>query len=157
MAMQEHKAYELRVPGEAQSLALVRMVVTSLAEAAGLTPDEIGKVEIAVDEACTNVLEHAYRTLSPPPPVDLCIQAGKRQIVIDIIDQGKTFDFGNYVLPKFPDHWNQGHTRGVGLYLIKECMDAVEYERLPDNRNRMRLTKHITGKKQAATAPAGDA
>lgn len=136
-------AYELQIPGEPKALALVRMVVTSLAEEVGLPQEEIDKIEVAVDEACTNVLEHAYETLDPRPPVVLNITADDGSFVVDIVDEGEGFDFSAHVLPKFPDHWYEGHTRGVGLFLIKKCMDSVEYDRLPDKRNRLRLIKRI--------------
>ena len=61
-----------------------------------------------------------------------------------IIDSGKTFDFSSYRPPTFPDHWDQGHTRGVGLYLIKQCMDEVTYHQLEDRRNKIRLVKRAT-------------
>jgi len=141
--MKQLPSYELHIPGETRALALVRMVVTSLAEEAGMPQEEIDKVEVAVDEACSNVLEHAYEALTPRPPVHLFIETTKDQFVIDIIDQGERFDFEAHVCPKFPDHWYEGHTRGVGLFLIKQCMDSVCYERLPDDRNRLRLVKKI--------------
>ncbi len=135
--------YELEIPGETRALALVRMVVTSLAEDAGLPQNEIDKIEVAVDEACSNVMEHAYHAIFPRPPVLLLFQSEDDQFVIDILDEGKSFDFEGHVMPKFPDHWYEGHTRGVGLFLIKKCMDTVLYDRTDDDRNRLRLIKRI--------------
>jgi len=133
----------LNIPGEPQYLSLIRLVTTHLAETAGFAEEDVGKIEIAVDEACTNVIEHAYATLPPKPPIRLEIQATPDQFIVDIVDQGGSFDFDGYVAPKFPDHWNEGHTRGVGVYLIQKCMDEAFYMRLPDQRNRMRLVKRL--------------
>jgi serine/threonine-protein kinase RsbW len=141
--MNEYEAYELQVPGEAKSLALIRMVVTSLAEEAGLPQDEIDKVEVAVDEACTNVLDHAYAECVPHPPVRLHIRTENNEFVVDVVDEGAAFDFERHQTPKFPDHWWGGHTRGAGIFLIKKCMDNVHYDRLPNERNRLRLVKVI--------------
>ncbi|NCC52496.1 MAG: ATP-binding protein [Spartobacteria bacterium] len=141
--MSSYEAYELQVPGEAKSLSLIRMVVTSLAEDAGLPQEEIDKIEVAVDEACTNVLDHAYENYCPHPPVRLMIHSANNEFVIDVEDEGTHFDFEHHKTPKFPEHWWGGHTRGAGIFLIKKCMDNVHYERLPNEHNRLRLIKKI--------------
>jgi len=138
-----------RIPSDPRFLFLIRAVVTALARTAKFKPDEVDKIEVAVDEACTNVLDHAYHDVFPKPPIDLEIETTGDTFIIDIIDHGLSFDFASYKPPVFPDHWIKGQTRGVGLYLIKRCMDDVQYEQLPENMNRLRLTKKIkteTGK-----------
>ena len=136
--------YELIVPGDPKSLSLIRMVVTAIAREAGLSEDQVGRVEVAVDEACTNVIEHSYQKLSPHPPVEVLVQADSKDFIVDIVDSGPSFDFNNRVRNKFPDHWVHGdNMRGAGLYLMMSLMDSVDYERLPDDRNRMRLIKKI--------------
>ena len=133
----------LRVPGETESLSLVRTVVTHLARSLGFPEREVDKIEVAVDEACTNVLEHAYRFVSPKPPVQLEIRRAVDQLVVDIIDEGCSFDFNHYNPPKFPDHWLEGNTRGAGLYLIRQCMDEITYSNEPSTGNRLRLVKKL--------------
>lgn len=137
------ESIRLKVPSDAKYLALIRMVVVNAAETTGLAPAEIDKVEVAVDEACTNVLDHAYGDELPRPPIEIEIRISHHKFIVDIIDQGITFDFNAYVEPQFPDHWIDGHTRGVGLFLIRKFMDEAKYERLPDNVNRLRLVKNI--------------
>ena len=137
--------YELIVPGDPKSLSLIRMVITAIAREAGLSQDQVDKVEVAVDEACTNVIEHSYKQLSPHPPVEVQVQANGKDFIVDIVDSGPSFDFNNRVRNKFPDHWLLGENmRGAGLYLMMSFMDSVDYERLPDARNRMRMIKKIT-------------
>lgn len=131
----------LRIPGEARFLFLVRAIVTAIAESIGLPEIEVDKVEVAVDEACTNVLDHAYSELSSKPPIDIEVTVDEKALVVDIIDYGNCFDFSSYTPPRFPDHWLDGQTRGVGLYLIHQCMDGVSYEPLSERQNRLRLTK----------------
>ncbi len=137
----QKNSYQLLLPGSPTSLAMIRWVVTRLATAAGLSIDDIDSVEMAVDEACANVLDHAYGGLDPKPPLHIEINTNDETFIIDIIDRGKTFDMSNYREPKFPEHWMEGHERGVGLYLIHQFMDDVQYEKLPNDRNRMRLVK----------------
>ena len=141
--LKERDSVRFRIPAESRFLFLVRTVVTALARAARLPEEEVDKVEIAVDEACTNVLDHAYRNTEPRPPIDLEIQTSGEQLIVDIIDYGAPFNFSAYVPPRFPDHWMAGETRGVGLYLIRQCMDETIYDQLPGHMNRFRLIKNI--------------
>lgn len=137
-----HKdTYEFLVPGDATSLSVIRWVVTRLARAAGLSPEDVDQMETAVDEACSNVIDHAYKTMDHKPPLHIVIINAPESFTVDVIDEGQSFDFGQYKEPKFPDHWLEGNTRGVGLFLIHRCIDEVEYEKLPNTRNRMRLIK----------------
>jgi len=138
---QEH--VHIEVPGEPRFLALIRSVMTMLAHAAGFPDSDVDKIELAVDEACANVMEHAYRNACPKPSVELDIRWSPGRFVVDILDVGIPFDFSTYVPPKFPDHWLEGSTRGAGLYLIKACMDETEYEPRRGRINRLRLVKHL--------------
>jgi serine/threonine-protein kinase RsbW len=135
--------YELLLPGDAASLAQIRWVVTRLAHAAGLDTESVDRIEMAVDEACTNVLDHAYKLRKPKPPLHIEISSSAEQFMVDVLDDGEGIDFASYTEPKFPDHWEEGNVRGVGLYLIQKLMDEVHYEQLPNRFNRMRLIKHV--------------
>lgn len=135
--------YTLDVPGDTRSLSLVRNMAGHLALLAGFDDLEASKIEIAVDEACSNILEHGYQDESPKPSIRLEFRIMPDAFIVEIYDVGKGFDFEAHASPSFPDHWNAGNLRGVGLYLIKECMDEVSYDRLADTDqgNRLRLLK----------------
>ncbi len=135
--------YELIVPGEASSLAMIRSVVTHLAYAAGLPDHESDRIELAVDEACSNVIDHAYRNRDPKPRLHIVIHNSHSEFRVDIIDEGSSFDYKGYVEPEFPNHWIDGNMRGAGLYLIHRCVDEVTYDQLSNARNRMRLIKKL--------------
>ena len=142
--MSKLQKFILAVPGDPYYLKLVRQVVTYMADAAGLDSDGVDSIERAVDEACTNILDHSYSSKNPKPPVHIEIEADESNLVIDIIDQGDEFDFYGQPTPKFPQHWEDGNTRGVGIFLIKRSVDETHYETLPDERNRLRLVKRIS-------------
>ncbi|HOW98683.1 MAG TPA: ATP-binding protein [Kiritimatiellia bacterium] len=134
---------QIRVPGEARFLALIRSVTTMLARNAGFPDVDVDKIELAVDEACSNVVEHAYRKASPKPAIELEIRWEPGRFIVDIVDRGIPFDFAKHVTPKFPDHWISGECRGAGLFLIRSCMDETEYESQPGQANRLRLVKRL--------------
>ena len=52
--------FTLDVPSTTQNLAMIREFVNRVAAQAGLSEIEVGQLELAVDEACANVIEHAY-------------------------------------------------------------------------------------------------
>ncbi len=136
--------FEFLVPGKPESLSAVRWIITRLAQQTGLPEEEINKIEVAVDEACANVIEHAYGPLPEKPPIYLKMMRENGCLIIDIIDEGTGFDFDHYRPPTFPDHYQEGNQRGAGLYLMYRCMDEVSYETMPNQRNRMRLVKQMT-------------
>jgi serine/threonine-protein kinase RsbW len=138
---QATRAYALEVPGDARSLSLVRSVVGHLSVLAGFEELQASKIEIAVDEACSNILEHGYGDVTPKPPIRVEFEVQANSFCVRIYDQGDPFDFAAHAAPTFPDHWHDGNTRGVGLFLIKECMDEVSYDKSPDQRNCLRMVK----------------
>lgn len=134
---------EIRVPGEPYALSLIRKIVTHVASQSGLPEEEVNKIEIAVDEACANVMEHGYRNCEPKPPVSISLQVINNELVIDIVDTGDAFDRDTYSPPTFPDHWDQGNVRGLGVFLIEQCVDDSDYEVIPGKQNRLRLVKRL--------------
>lgn len=131
------------MPADLSSLTAVRDVIMQLAERAGFDEDEAGQIEIAVDEACANIIEHAYHDAKHPPPIRFVVQFDGKAFSVEMYDHGKPFSIDQHALPRFPDHWVNGNTRGVGLYIIKRCMDVCEHTRSPDGVNRLKLVKRL--------------
>src|ERR1035438_2557866 len=85
------RTFTLQVPSSTENLAIIRDFVTSIGEQAGLTPTEVGQLELAVDEACANVMEHAYgRDMTKEVSVRATVDADA--VEIDVIDTGQHFD-----------------------------------------------------------------
>ena len=133
--------FQVVVPGDPRSLALVRSFVGHLALTAGFDDVEASKIEVAVDEACANIIEHAYSEMERKPPVTVQVLLSDDSFVVQIFDEGKSFDKANYRPPTFPAHWDEGNTRGVGVYLIYQCMDAVDFGKTSEERNQLRMVK----------------
>ena len=150
-AQVSRRIFRLEVPGDPKSLALIRLLINHLAGSVGYDEIESTKVEIAVDEACANIIEHGYSGMSPKPSIQIAVDLTGDEFVVEITDEGKTFDISNYTPPTFPDHWDQGNTRGVGVYLMNQCMDHVSFGRADDHeKNQLRMSK----KRQDQSSPA---
>ena len=58
------KTYRLKLPADSQNLDIIRKFIAGISENMGFPDEEIYKIELAVDEACANVVKHAYLTNS---------------------------------------------------------------------------------------------
>lgn len=130
------------LPSRTESLTQVRWILHNLAYNYGLSEDDQDSVIIAVDEACANIIEHAYREIANPPPLEIFVTVAPDSFSVELIDKGSPFDFSTYTMPEFPNHYMEGNVRGAGIYMIHKCMDQVNYDRLPDGRNRIRMVKY---------------
>jgi anti-sigma regulatory factor (Ser/Thr protein kinase) len=132
----------LTVPGQFEQLAQIAEFVTRAARDAGLTDDDVFHVEMAVDEACSNIIEHAYADRSGD--IDLaCTSTASGAFEIAIHDSGRPFDPDVVGLPKVSppadlDDLNEG---GLGLYFMRKLMDEVRFEMVSGQGNTLYMTK----------------
>lgn len=99
------------------------------------------KVKMAVDEACTNVLEHAYKGQAGRLVVE--VECTPQRLTVSIRDWGKPFD--PTAIPA-PDHSLPIEKRpigGLGIYLIRKVMDTVEYRFEGEQGNCLTLEKAL--------------
>jgi anti-sigma regulatory factor (Ser/Thr protein kinase) len=104
----------LRLPAEADSLAIVRQAVTGIAEVLGMDADRIDDMKVAVTEACTNVVMHAYDGREGAMEV----QAGPSpdMLVVTVLDEG------DGIVPR-ADRVSPG--LGLGLQMIAALADDL--------------------------------
>jgi len=135
-------SFQLDLPADLRYLNVVGACLGAILERTEGVGDLAGlryNVELALQETCTNVVEHAYAgqeggrihvqfTLSPTP----------HRLTVDIRDTGRPF---NPDLVAEPD-LDTVQYRGYGLFLIKELMDQVTYEPGPAN-NHWQLVKNF--------------
>ena len=83
--------FTLHVPSSTQNLALIREFVNNVGAQAGLGDDDVAKLELAVDEACTNVIEHAHHG---DVSKDVVVRAvfDEKTLRIEVVDSGVGFD-----------------------------------------------------------------
>ena len=134
--------FTLDVPSSTQNLALIRDFVTRVASQAGLSEVEVGQLELAVDEACANVIEHAYGDDSTK---QVMIRAvfDEDTLRINVIDTGRGFKPGDIEQADLKDLIAKRRTGGLGLRLIKRLMDEVHYDIEPGKRNELRMVKKL--------------
>jgi serine/threonine-protein kinase RsbW len=137
------QAQRLTVPGRFEYLAQIAEFVTQAAREAGLTDDDVFHVEMAVDEACSNVIEHAYAAKTGEIELTCTIpEPGRLEVVIH--DHGQPFDPAAIPMPKVSDT-NAGleamQAGGLGLYFMRKLMDEVRFNFSPGDGNTLYMVK----------------
>lgn len=81
-------------------------------------------VELAVHEACTNIVEHAYAGLPGRIEIILSLFRDPRRLVVELHDSGRSFKLQEISQPDF----NEPPVSGYGLFLIYQLMDEIQYQ-----------------------------
>ena len=131
----------LRVPSQAAYLTLVGMVVRWFGHRAGLSDEKCQELEVAVDEACTNVIIHANRDG----------EAQEMAIHCTPIEQGLQVTIADHGAPFTPEQGlqiaDQKHSRnpasgGMGLRMVQQLTDVMHHQWDQQQGNRLTLIKH---------------
>lgn len=128
-------------PGRFESLAEISEFVKRAAKAAGLGEDAIYGVELAVDEACSNIIEHAYGDENSGEIQCTC-EITTKGFKITLRDKGKAFDPDSVPKPKIDVPLIEREPGGLGLFFISKMMDEVHYEFTPEE-NILILVKYL--------------
>jgi len=116
----------------------IRRMVGAIALREGFFDDSIHDIELALDEAITNIIEHGYN-FDATKSIGVNISTENDKFVITIMDKGKSFDMQK--LPENSFFSSKGPYRGRGQFIIKNTMDAVSYTPVSGVENKLILTK----------------
>lgn len=119
---------EMKVPAKPEYVGVIRLTVSGIANRLGYNYDDIEDIKIAVAEACTNVVNHAYQENVGQMTIGCGVYDDRLEIMV--ADQGRSFsledikeDFGPINIHKPISDLKEG---GLGLFLIDTLMDKVE-------------------------------
>jgi serine/threonine-protein kinase RsbW len=130
----------LTVPGRFEFLATIADFIAETGREAGFDQDMIFHVQMAVDEACSNIIEHAYQG-QDKGDITLNCECGAQEWVISIYDQGHAFDPSTVPEPNLDAKLEDIKTGGLGLYFMRQLMDEVEFSFDTDRGNKLRMVK----------------
>lgn len=137
--MARTNTYSLKVNASTRHLAKVRGFVEKYAGKFGFDEKTISDIRLAVDEACTNIIKHAYQ-FDESKNVEIKLGFKDNRIWISLIDRGDTFNPELYSKPDIQKQMKNKKRGGVGVFLIRQLMDEVEYLKR-DNKNEIRMYK----------------
>ena len=118
----------------------IRDFVGESARQAGFSEKEIYSIQLAADEASTNIIEHAYAGIENGKiEIGCSITGGELKIVMR--DNGKSFDPSSVPEPNVKAELSERKIGGLGMYLMRKLMDDVVYESFPDAGNTLTMIK----------------
>lgn len=131
-----HVSLSLRLPRYRMSVPIVRHLIRDALDEVGVVTEDAADVELALAEACGNVLAHA----GPGDAYDISVTIGPGQCEIRVIDIGRGFDFlslsGNQMSPADAES-------GRGIALMKAVMDQVRFISEPERGTIVHLVKRL--------------
>ncbi|MEX2639547.1 MAG: ATP-binding protein [Balneolales bacterium] len=133
------KEHIISVPASTEHLSRVRKFVADLAHNTGFSDSDIEDIRLAVDEACTNVIKHAYKSDSTKT-IQVKVGQNRNGLIISLLDTGDRFDPGSCSGLNLKERVRRRKRGGMGLTLIRKFMDKVEY-RHRGSVNEIRMTK----------------
>lgn len=100
------------------------------------------EIQVAVDEACANIVQHAYAGMEPGYMQVSCSLDG-RTLVIRVRDWGRGFDPNEIEDPDVTAPLEERSLGGLGLFLIRQYMEQVQYTFDPELGNELLMTKSL--------------
>ncbi len=136
------RTFSLHVPSSTENLSMIRDFVKSIGLQSGMGDMDVARLELAVDEACANVMEHAYDA-DDTKEVSIRAIVDDASVQIEVIDSGKGFDPAAVEQLKLEELVSAKRTGGLGMRLMKSFMDEVHYEMKPGVKNELKMVKWL--------------
>ena len=126
----------LALPRDQLSVPLARRILKRSLETLGIDESAISDIELALTEACTNVLDHA----AGDDDYTVSVGVEGRLCVIEVIDRGGGFDGSLHGLDHAPDSAEEGR----GVQLMRALVDRLEFQSRPAEGTVVHLEKRLT-------------
>lgn len=141
MARKSVKEYTLTVPAEERRLIEIRDFIDRVCKKSKLLPEDVNNLKIAADEGMTNIIRHAYLYSGGQIHLKAIVTPGR--VTLSMVDYGRGFDWESVPPPDLTRYMETGRRGGLGIFLIRNLMDEVDY-RVTRDGNELRLTKYAT-------------
>lgn len=138
--MNKATTYQKKVNASTQNLSAIRNFVSRHAEEQGFSSQKVADIQLAVDEAYTNIIKHAYKYDSDQNVI-INLEFDDEKMVVTLTDHGLGFDIGKYKKPNLKKQIERKKRGGMGVYLIQKLMDEVSYH-AKNHENVLRMCKN---------------
>lgn len=132
----------LQIRGLLQEIAQAREFVLQAAVDAGLSIQAVHHCQLAVDEVCTNIVEHGYGARGGEHVIDIICRQETYQFSIIISDDSAAFDPMQRPDPDPETSLEDREIGGWGIYFVKRLMDEVIYHR-EGGQNHLTMIKRL--------------
>ena len=119
----------------------IREFVGDVARNSGFSDKEVYNIQLATDEAASNIIEHAYEGIGNGS-LEISCGVKNNSITIILVDHGESFDPSDVPPPDLKADLSERKIGGLGLFLMRKLMDEVHYDAEPrKKRNTLTMTK----------------
>ncbi len=134
----------LELPCHPQYLLVARLTVGGVGHRAQLSVEDIEDLKVAIAEACTNVINHAFddRVKAKDRKMTVRFTAGDGTMTIEVEDEGQGFDPARIERDRRTGLEGEG---GLGFGLMRELTDSLDVQSAPGSGTKITLTKRATG------------
>jgi anti-anti-sigma factor len=138
--LKDRETFHLEIPADENNLSEVRDFIAEICLSAGFSKRETNNTKLAMDEACTNIIKHAYGGTGGDIRID--VQAEPGTVEINIFDRGTPFDWSGVEDPDLEQYVEIGKKGGLGIFLMNRLMDDLDYQ-ASEAGNRLFMAKHV--------------
>jgi len=132
----------ITVPGTLDSLAKISDFITDATTRAGLDDHAAWQVQLAVDEAATNIIQHGYEDAARGD-IELAWYLDENQLVVTLRDYGRRFNPDDVPAPDITSPLEERQAGGLGLYIMSRLMDTVRFDFDDTQGNLLTMAKRI--------------
>jgi serine/threonine-protein kinase RsbW len=119
----------------------IREFVGNIAREGGFSDKDVYNIQLATDEAASNIIEHAYEAVNDGI-LELSCGIVDDAIKIILVDHGEPYDPDTVPLPDLKADLSERKIGGLGIFLMRKLMDEVHYESHPEkNSNTLTMIK----------------
>jgi anti-sigma regulatory factor (Ser/Thr protein kinase) len=136
--------FELEVDNRLENLSIISDFIDKAMRQVGAKEKSIAEVQLAVDEACSNIILYAYS--GRKGIIKLALELVGDDLIVTIRDKGKPFDPTSVPPPDLEADLNERKIGGLGMYLMRKVMDEVSYSFNAEEGNKLTMRKHLIEK-----------
>ena len=125
----------LCIPAKAEYIALSRLALTGIARAQPLEAEVLADLKLAITEACSNSIRHAYE--EGKGVIEITYEVGEERVVVEVTDTGAGFDTERVEATN--GELDEG---GLGIAIIRAVVDDLAIES-NDGGSRIRFVKYL--------------
>ena len=134
----EDRRVRLTIPAKAEYITLGRLALSAIARVRPLSDETLNDLKLALTEACTNSVRHAYSG-DRAGTVEIVYQLEPDRLVVEVVDDGQGFEPGELAGDGNGD-LNEG---GLGIAIIQAVTDEVEIGERESGGSRLRFVKFL--------------
>ena len=135
---QKTQPVSLSIKSNPENLKKIRNLMTKTLSKTKVSIQEAQIIILAVNEACANIIKHGYKN-DYNRTIDLTIKLEAKLLTIKIFDNGFKFDTNSFE----PRDVSEVKPGGLGVHIIKQVMDQVEYSQTSQGFNQIKMVKKL--------------